>query len=201
MKYFLLALLTVSCMVATSQINTITPGTPAPTISLPDVTGKTVSFADYPEAKGFIVAFTCNTCPVAQAYEQRIADLNKKYAPLGYPVIAINPNDPEVAKGDNFEAMKERAKNRNYSFPYLYDKGQVTTNAYGARVTPHIFLVEKKNNVHTVVYTGAIDNDPEQTNSSRTNYLDQAIQAISTGKTPATASTKALGCSVKRKRA
>jgi peroxiredoxin len=200
MKYFFSILLSVICLGAASQITTIAPGAPAPSFSLPDVTGKTISFADFPEAKGFILAFTCNTCPVAQAYEQRIIDLNTKYAPLGYPVIAINPNDPELAKGDNFEAMKERAKNRNYSFPYLFDKGQATTNAYGARATPHIFLVEKKNNANTVVYTGAVDNDPENTNSSKVNYLDQAIQAISEGKAPATASTRALGCSVKRKK-
>jgi peroxiredoxin len=200
MKYIFSMMLSLVCVAAISQISTLAPGTAAPTFSLPDVSGKTVSFADFPEAKGFILAFTCNTCPVAQAYEQRIMDLNTKYAPLGYPVIAINPNDPELSKGDNYEAMKERAKNRNYTFPYLFDKDQATTNAYGARATPHIFLVEKKNELNTVVYTGAIDNDPENTNSGKVNYLDLAIQAISEGKAPATASTKALGCTVRRKK-
>ena len=200
MKYILSILVLVICLGANAQIKTIVPGTTAPSFSLPDVKGKTVSFLNFPDAKGFIVVFTCNTCPVAKAYEQRIIDLNTKYEPLGYPVIAINPNDPELAKGDNFEAMKARAKDKNYSFPYLFDEGQATTNAYGARATPHIFLVEKKNNATTVVYTGSIDNDPEDTNNNKVNYLDQAIQAISEGKAPVTASTKALGCSVKRKK-
>lgn len=200
MKYLFALLVSIISVGATSQVTTLAPGTAAPSFSLQDVTGKTVSFSDFPDAKGFILAFTCNTCPVAKAYEQRIIDLNKKYAPLGYPVIAINPNDPDIAKGDNFEAMKERAKDKSYSFPYLFDKGQVITNAYGAKATPHIFLVEKKTNSNTIAYTGSIDNDPENNNSNKVNYLDQAIQAISEGKAPATASTKALGCSVKRKK-
>jgi peroxiredoxin len=145
--------------------------------------------------------FTCNTCPVAKAYEQRVIELNSKYAASGYPVIAINPNDPDLASGDSFEAMVERAKDRNYKFPYLFDKGQQVTNSYGARATPHIFLVARQNNTNTVVYTGAIDNDPENNNSDRKNYLEEAIKAVSEGKTPATPSTRALGCSVKRKRA
>ena len=200
MKHLFSILLSAICLQISAQVTTITPGTPAPSFSLPDVSGKSISFSDFPDAKGFIVAFTCNTCPVAKAYEQRIIDLNTKFAPLGYPVIAINPNDPEISKGDNFEAMKERAKSNNYAFPYLFDKGQATTNAYGARATPHIFLVERKDNLNTVVYTGSIDNDPENINNSKLNYLDQAIQALSEGKAPATATTKALGCSVKRKR-
>jgi peroxiredoxin len=199
MKSVFLFVVSMISLVAASQ-TTISPGATAPSFSLPDVSGKTVSFTSFPEAKGYIVVFTCNTCPVAKGYEQRIIDLNTKYAALGYPVIAINPNDPALSKGDDFEAMKDRAKNKDYSFPYLFDAGQATTNAYGARVTPHIFLVEKKNDSYTIKYTGSIDNDPENTNSGKLNYLEQAIQAISAGKDPATASTKAVGCSVRRKK-
>ena len=200
MKYLLSVFTLLMSFAAISQPKTISAGTTAPGFSLPDVTGKNVSFETFPNAKGYILVFTCNTCPVAQAYEQRVIALNKKYASMGYPVIAINPNDPELAGGDSFQAMKERAKDRNYQFPYLFDKGQQTTNAYGARVTPHIFLVAKQNNTNTVVYTGAIDNDPENSNSTKANYLDDAIKAVEEGKTPAIASTKALGCSVKRKK-
>ena len=200
MKFILLSALMVCGVIANAQINTITPGTPAPAFNLPGVNGKNISFSSFPEAKGYIVVFTCNTCPVSKAYEQRIMNLNAKYAKMGFPVIAINPNDPQVSSGDDFESMKERANSKSYQFPYLYDKGQVTTNAYGARTTPHIFLVEKKNNTNMVVYTGAIDNDPQNENSNKENYLENAIAAIAEGKSPALTSTKSIGCTVKRKK-
>ena len=119
MKLLALLALTATSLVANAQINTITPGTKAPDFSLPSVDGKEISFASFPEAKGYIVVFTCNTCPVAKKYEERIINLHKKYAPLGYPVIAINPNDPDVVSGDSFDEMKARAKSKQYPFPYL----------------------------------------------------------------------------------
>lgn len=200
MKITLLSVLMVSGIISHAQINTITPGTTAPAFNLPDVSGKNISFASFPEAKGYIVVFTCNTCPMSKRYEQRIMNLNAKYAKIGFPVIAINPNDPQVSSGDDFESMKALASSKKYQFPYLYDKGQVTTNAYGARTTPHIFLVERKNNTHMVVYTGAIDDDPQNEKSSKDNYLENAIEAVAEGKSPAVASTKSIGCTVKRQK-
>ena len=199
MKHLALLLLTAICVSASGQINTITPGTNAPTFNLPAVDGKEVSFASFPQAKGYIVVFTCNTCPVSKAYEERIIALHKKYAPLGYPVLAINPNDPAVVAGDSFEAMKQRAKSKNYPFPYLFDKDQEVTNAYGAKVTPHVFLVQHKNDQFMVVYTGAIDNDPDN-GSDKNAFLEQALKDLMEGNAPAMASTKAIGCSVKRKK-
>lgn len=182
-----------------AQIKTVTPGQTAPGFTLKNVDNKEVSFKDYPSAKGFIVVFTCNTCPVSQAYEQRVINLNKKYAPLGYPVIAINPNDPKVSPGDNFNQMQKRAAKKNYSFPYLYDEGQVVTNLYGARHTPHVFLVKKTNASYIVEYTGAIDNDPENTNPGKINYVENAIEAIQKNQKPSVTTTKAIGCIVRRK--
>lgn len=199
MKLLVSLVLIATSVAANAQINTIIPGTKAPDFTLPSVDGHEISFSSFPQAKGYIIVFTCNTCPVAKKYEERIIGLHKKYAPLGYPVIAINPNDPEVVAGDSFEEMKARAKAKQYPFPYLFDKGQVVTNAYGARVTPHVFLVQKKNDQVTVVYTGAIDNDPDN-GSGKAVYLDQAINEISAGNAPTMASTKAIGCSVKRKK-
>ncbi len=189
----------VICGSTQAQINTITPGTKAPTFSLPGVDGKEISFTSFPDARGYIIVFTCNTCPVSKAYEQRIISLHKKYAPIGYPVIAINPNDPNVVAGDSFEAMKDRAKSKQYPFPYLYDQGQSVTNIYGARVTPHVFLIQKKNNQPMVVYTGAIDNDPDN-GEKLTPYLENALHELAEGNMPSMASTKAIGCSVKRKK-
>ncbi len=177
------------------------PGTPAPDFNLKNVNGENVSFASFQNVKGYIVVFTCNTCPVAKAYEQRVISLNNKYAPLGYPVIAINTNDPDVSQGDNFEAMVGRAKEAHYKFPYLFDEGQKITNAYGARNTPTVFLVKRAKDGNMIVYTGAIDNDPEEDKTDRINYLEQAVSATDAGKEPSVAATKAIGCSVKRKRA
>lgn len=199
MKQLLLALFSFAVAAANAQITTITPGTAAPAFSLKNVNNKTVSFADYKSAKGYIVVFTCNTCPVAKAYEDRIIALDKKYAPLGFPVIAINSNDPSLSNGDSFELMQERAKQKNYSFAYLYDEGQKITNAYGAKNTPHIFLVKHSPEENIVVYTGAIDNDPENSKSVKDNFLEQAIAAVTKNETPEPSVTKAIGCSIKRK--
>ena len=86
---------------------------------LENVDGKYVSLADYSDAKGFIVVFTCNGCPYAKAYQDRIIDLDKKYKPMGYPVVAINPNDTDLKPDDNLEAMKNRAEEKGFTFPYL----------------------------------------------------------------------------------
>ena len=184
-----------------AQINTLTPGTVAPDFKLKNTDNKEMSFSSFPEAKGFIVVFTCNTCPVAKAYEDRVMQLDKIFAPLGYPVIAINPNDPELSEGDNFDAMKERAKAKHYSFPYLYDEGQVVTNKYGAKNTPHVFIVSKTASGNMIEYVGSIDNDPQKNDPQKITYVENAIGSLLSNAKPAVSSTKALGCSVKRKKA
>lgn len=186
-----------SGLIASSQ--TLTPGQKAPDFNLKNVDGKEVSFKNYPDAKGYIVVFTCNTCPYAKAYEKRIMALDKKYAPLGYPVIAINPNDPEASPADSYDKMQELAKSKNYSFPYLFDAGQVTTDAYGAKATPHIFLVAKTKEGNIVKYTGAVDNDTEDSDAGKTKYVEQVIAALMKNETPPFTVTRAIGCTVKRK--
>jgi peroxiredoxin len=181
------------------QIITLTPGQPAPEFALMNVDNKQVGFRDFPDAKGFIVVFTCNTCPVSQAYEQRIKELDQTFAKQGYPVIAINPNDPAIVEGDSFEKMQARAKQKQYSFPYLYDPGQKITDTYGARNTPHVFLVSRNKKEYLIEYAGAIDNDSKNSNPERTRYLEKAIYDLQQGRKPVISSTKAIGCSVKRK--
>ena len=105
---------------------------------LKNIDDKYVSMADYPDAKGFIVIFTCNHCPFSVAYEDRIIDIDLKYKELGYPVIAINPNDPALVPADSFEEMKKRAAEKEFTFPYLFDDGQKVFPVYGATRTPHI---------------------------------------------------------------
>ena len=118
-------------------------GDEATDFSLKNVDGKMVSLADYKDAKGFIVTFTCNTCPFAVLYEDRIQALNEKYGSQGYPVIAIMPNNTDVKPGDNMQAMKQRAQEKGFTFPYLIDKGQKVYPKFGATKTPHIYVLEK----------------------------------------------------------
>ena len=167
---------------------------------LKNVDGKMISLEDYKDAKGFIIVFTCNTCPYAVAYEDRLIELNKKYEKKGFPVIAINPNDPEVQPKDTYELMVHKAKDKSFNFPYLYDQGRKVSAVYGATKTPHIYLLSKKAKKFAVEYIGAIDDNYEDASSVKKAYLAEAIDALLAGKKPAVTETKAIGCSVKKKK-
>lgn len=168
--------------------------------SLQNIDGKNVSLADYKDSKGFIITFTCNHCPYAMAYEDRILALNKKYAKAGYPVIAINPNDAIQYPEDNFEAMQVRAKEKKFNFPYLYDESQNIAKQFGATKTPHVFIVQKAGDKLVVKYIGAIDDNWEKAADVKEKYAESAIDALLAGKPVATTSTKAIGCSIKWKK-
>lgn len=165
--------------------------------SLENIDGKMVSLADFKDAKGFIVTFTCNTCPYAVAYEDRIEALNKKYAKKGYPVIAIMPNNTEVKPGDNLAAMKARAKAKGFTFPYLMDKGQEIYPQYGATKTPHIYILEKTKKGNVVKYIGAIDDNYKDPEAVKERYVEDAVDALLAGKEIKTTETRAIGCSIK----
>ncbi|QJD94822.1 thioredoxin family protein [Mucilaginibacter robiniae] len=175
-------------------------GDTATDFKLKNVNGKMVSLANYKSAKGFLVVFTCNHCPYAKAYETRIMELDKMYASKGYPVIAISPNDPVAEPADSFENMQKRATEKHYSFPYLIDETQDVTRAYGAKATPHVYLLQKTASGNVVKYVGAIDDDTQGTNASRTNYVQNAVNALLAGKQPEVTSTKAIGCTIKWKK-
>lgn len=176
-------------------------GDTATDFKLKNVNGKMVSLADYKSAKGFLVIFTCNHCPYAKAYEARIMELDKMYAAKGYPVIAISPNDPVAEPADSYENMQKRAAEKKYTFPYLIDETQDITRAYGAKATPHVYLLQKTSSGNVVKYIGAIDNDTEGSNvSGRTNYVQNAVNALLAGKQPEVSSTKAIGCTIKWKK-
>lgn len=175
-------------------------GDTAADFKLKNVNGKTVSLADYKSAKGYIVVFTCNHCPYAKAYESRIMALDKQYAGKGYPVIAISPNDPVAEPADSFENMQKLAKQKGYSFPYLLDETQDITRAYGAKATPHVFVLQKTAAGNVVKYIGAIDDDTENTKADKVKYVESAVNALLSGKQPETTATKAIGCSIKWKK-
>lgn len=172
-------------------------GDTATDFKLMNVDGKMVSLADYKDAKGYIVIFTCNHCPFSIAYEDRIIALNNKYASQGFPVIAINPNDPAVSEGDSYMMMQGRAKEKGFTFPYLFDDGQKVFPVYGATRTPHVFLLDSK---RVVKYIGAIDDNVNEPKSVQEKYLENAINALKDGKEITTSYTKAVGCSIKVKK-
>jgi peroxiredoxin len=165
--------------------------------SLKNVDGEMVSLSDYPDAKGYIVIFTCNECPYAKLYEDRINALNVKYESQGYPVIAIMPNDPAMQPGDGFENMQARAESKGFTFPYLIDEGQTIFPQYGASKTPHVFLL---NQDRVVKYIGAVDNNPKNAASADVKYVENAIAALEAGEDPSPDYTKAVGCGIKAKR-
>jgi len=183
----------------TNEITGYDIGDYAEDFSLKNVDGKMVTMADYKGASGFIISFTCNTCPYSVMYEQRIIDLNNKYAPKGYPVIAINPNDPKQKPGDSFDKMVELANEKNYPFPYLIDERQDVTRNFGATNTPHMYILQKENDKYRVVYIGTIDNNPKAADKASKHYIDDAMEAVLSGQKIEVAKTKAVGCSIKWK--
>lgn len=172
-------------------------GDKAADFKLKNIDGKMVSLADNKAAKGYIVVFTCNTCPFAKAYESRVVNLNTKYAPLGFPVVAINPNDPAVAPGDSYADMQRK----QYPFPYLVDESQQVAKTFGATRTPHLYILTKKGADFVVSYIGAIDDNSEDATLVKTKYVENAMTEILAGKPVTTSLTKAIGCTIKWKRA
>ncbi len=172
-------------------------GDTAEDFKLKNVNGKMVTLNDYKNVNGYIVIFTCNGCPYAQAYEQRIINLHNKYAPQGYPVIAINPNDPNLASADSYDNMQARSKGKNYPFVYLFDEKQEVFPKFGATRTPHVFLLDKNK---VVKYIGGIDDNADDVSAVKIKYVENAIEALKAGKNPEPSLTKAVGCSIKKKR-
>ncbi len=175
-------------------------GDKATDFNLKNIDGKTVKLSDYSQAKGFIVIFTCNHCPYAVAYEDRIIAIDKKYSAVGYPVVAINSNDPVAYPTDSFEAMQKRAADKGFTFPYLLDETQEIAKTYGATKTPHVYLLQKEDNNLTIKYIGAIDDNYQDAEQVKESYLSTAIDALLKGQPIVTAETKAIGCSIKWKK-
>lgn len=172
-------------------------GDTAADFNLRNVDSKMVSLKDFEKAKGFIIVFTCNTCPFSNANENRIIRLDQKYKNLGYPVIAINPNNPNLELGDSFEEMQKRARQKGYTFPYLLDEGQKVFPKYGATKTPHVYVLQKDNDKNIVKYIGAIDNSSRDEKKVTARYLENAVNALLEGRDIEVVETKALGCAIK----
>jgi peroxiredoxin len=183
---------------------TLAIGSPAPDFKLPGTDGKTYTLSSFKNAGILVIVFTCNHCPTAQAYEDRIIQLTKDYSAKNVAVVAISPNDPKSVRldelgytdmSDSFEEMKARAKNKKYNFPYLYDgDAQATAKVYGPVATPHVFIFDKSRKLR---YQGRIDNVEKPTKTPTELNTRDAIEALLQNKPVVVETTKVFGCSVK----
>lgn len=184
------------------EVETLAIGASAPAFSLPGVDDRTYSLSDFEDAKLLVMVFTCNHCPTAQAYEQRIIEFEKKYREQGVTLVAVSPNDPLAVRldelgysdlGDSLEDMKLRAKECDFQFPYLYDGDtQEMSRAYGVRATPHTFVFDQERKLR---YVGRIDNSEVKTVTSRD--LENAVDALLAGDPVPVEKTRVFGCSTK----
>ncbi len=199
----LLALVLVPSARAAEAIKPLEIGQPAPDFLLPGVDGKNYGLKDFAGAKILVVLFTCNHCPTAQAYEERIKKLVSDYKEKGVAFVAISPNDPKAIRldelgytdlSDSFEENKIRAKDHGFNSPYLYDGDkQEISRAYGPRVTLHVFIFDKD---RTLRYRGGID-DSEHLKRVKRHHVRNALEALLSGKTVAENDTPTFGCSIK----
>jgi peroxiredoxin len=209
-KFFFSASLFVFCLpafafhISPDDYKTLEIGSKAPDFKLPGVDGKTYSLASFKTANILVIVFTCNHCPTAQAYEERIIQLTKDYKSKGVAVVAISPNDPKSVRldelgysdmGDSFAEMKARARQKKYNFPYLYDGDtEKTSKAYGPVATPHVFIFDKDRKLR---YQGRIDDVEKPTGTPKNLDTRNAIEALLANKYVPVAKTKVFGCSVK----
>jgi thiol-disulfide isomerase/thioredoxin len=188
----------------TSEHPTLPIGSPAPSFTLPGTDGKTYSLSSFSKADVLVIVFTCNHCPTAQAYEDRIIQLTKDYSAKNVAVVAIMPNDPTSINldelgytdmGDSFEEMKLRAKEKNFNFPYLFDgETEKVSLAYGPIATPHVFIFDKN---RILRYSGRIDDTEKPTKTPTVRNARLAIDELLAGKPVSVPTTKVFGCSIK----
>lgn len=183
----------------TLAVNAYKIGDEIKDFSLRNINGKLYSLKSFPSAKGFIIVFTSNYCPFSKSYEDRLIALDKKYTLQSYPIIAINPNDPEAFEEDNLENIQSRAKEKGFVFPILRDEKQETAKAFGAQRTPHVFVIKKEGQKYILKYSGAIDDNPQDASGITKNYLEDAVQSLLDNKPVIIEQTKPIGCAIRWK--
>jgi len=164
--------------------------------SLKNVDGTFVSLNDYTDAKGFVIVFTCNHCPFAKLYPERLNAINSKYKPLGVPLIAISSTDTVSYEADSYDKMIEKSKNEHFNFPYLYDNEQQVARLFSAEKTPHAFVLWKTNDKWFIKYNGAIDDNGMEPEKVTTHYVTDALDELLAGKDVSVKETKSIGCQI-----
>ncbi|WP_128546294.1 thioredoxin family protein [Larkinella soli] len=166
---------------------------------LKNVDGRMVALNDYRNGQGVVIVFTTNHCPFAKAYEERIIALDRKYAPQGFPLVAIQPNDPTAYVEDSFENMQVRAKEKGYSFPYLVDESQAVAQAFGASRTPQAYVLKRTGDRFRVEYAGMIDDSPQDPAGVKRRFVEEAVGNLLGGRPVVTSTTRPIGCAIKWK--
>ena len=155
-----------------------------------------VSMKDYPDAKGFIIVFTCNHCPFAKLYPERLNALNLKYKIKGIPLIAISSTDTTIYEEDSYVNMIEKAKVEKFNFPYLYDGMQTAAKEFNAQKTPHAYVIWKENGEWIIKYNGAIDDNGAEPKKVKRRYVVNALDDLLSGKKIKITKTKSIGCQI-----
>ena len=163
-------------------------GKSIPDFSLLNIDSTRISFKTYPNAKGFIIVFTCNHCPFAKLYPERLNALNLKYSSLGVPLLAINSMDTAVYEEESFDLMRAKAIREKTNFPYLYDASQIVGKSFGADHTPHAFILCKENEQWIIKYSGAIDDNGEHAELAN-SYIENALTELLANKAISNAET------------
>ncbi|MFQ5762456.1 MAG: thioredoxin family protein [Candidatus Bathyarchaeia archaeon] len=176
--------------------STLKIGGVAPDFDLPAVDGQRYSLSSFRDKKVVVVMFTCNHCPYVQAYESRLIAIQRDYAKAGVALAAINSNDDVAFPEDNFENMVTRAKAKGYNFPYLHDEAQTVAQAYGATVTPEIFVLDSQRRLR---YHGRVDDNWKEPGKVKSPDLREALDALVKGQPAPKPETQAFGCTVKWK--
>jgi peroxiredoxin len=170
-------------------------GAPAPALELPDTSGESRALPEPGEAAATVVVWTCNHCPYALAWHDRIVDAARDYTDRGVRFLAVNSNDADRYPADSPAAMRERVERETWPFPYLWDASQEAARAWGARVTPHLFVLDRD---LRLAYEGAPDGDHRDPSQNAT-WLRAALDSVLAGAEPQPSSTEPVGCSVKWK--
>jgi peroxiredoxin len=171
-------------------------GDKAKPFALPSTDGEEYSFASFDDAKALAVIFSCNHCPYVQAWEDRMVQIQKDYKDQGLQIVAINANDASKYPDDDFEAMKKRAREKGFNFPYLRDESQEVARAYSAERTPEVFLFDAD---RSLAYHGAIDDNYDNPEAVENAYLRDAIEAVIAGQEQEVKTTSPVGCTIKWK--
>ncbi len=194
-RLFLVMVCGVAMALGSAAAAALEIGEQGPDFTLAGIDGKIYSLGTFKDAKNIVVVFTCNHCPVAIAYEDRLIELAKSYKDKGVALVAINSNDADVSPQDSFDKMLKRAKDKKLPYPYVFDADQSVAKGYDAKCTPHVFVLDKN---RKLAYTGGVDDD-QKPKRVKERWLADALDALLAGNTPKEQKTAAFGCSIKWK--
>ena len=189
--------ITVVLLIGLGSLNMTLPETKTiKDFSLQNVDGKIVSTTDFKESKGFVVVFTCIHCPFAKLYHDRLNQLNAKYSKLHVPLLLINSSDTIMFANENLPNMAKVAKEKKYSFPYLFDPSQQVAKYFKAEKTPHAFVIWKERNEWVIKYSGAIDDNGAHPDLVKTPYVANAVDELLAGKRVRVKDGYSIGCAI-----